>query len=122
MKQILLILVFCILGEKFYFILDKNLAKKIIQIVFSVYKTISTDEHSNAIDANYHEELVGRMTGVHHSSNNELKLAQDKIRQLEERINELEQRIPKKYGQVKFLNYQNRKRILVTGEKHVYSF
>ena len=45
----------------------------------------------------------------------DLKLAQNKIRKLEERIDDLESRIPKKYDEVKFLNYQVRKRILVTG-------
>lgn len=75
-------------------------------LVFSVYKSLSTDEH-NGIDA---------ASSYHYETGSDIKLAQDKIRQLEARIRELEDRIPKKYGRVKFLNYQNRKRILVTGE------
>lgn len=45
---------------------------------------------------------------------NELKLAEAKIRSLEKRLEELENRLPKQYDVVKFLNYQNRKRILVS--------
>ena len=57
------------------------------------------------------------------SNNDEnLKLAQDKIKKLEERIDDLESRIPKKYESVKFLNYQVRKRILVTGKEHIFKF
>jgi UDP-glucuronate decarboxylase len=61
---------------------------------------------------NYHfeAESVAKVT-----SNKELILAQQKIQDLEKRIEELESRIPKQYDAVKFLNYQNRKRILVTG-------
>lgn len=44
----------------------------------------------------------------------ELMVAKEKIKALESRIAELENRLPKKYEQVKFLNYQNRKRILVS--------
>lgn len=44
----------------------------------------------------------------------ELKIAQAKIKQLEKRLEELENRLPKKYDAVQFLNYQNRKRILVS--------
>lgn len=44
----------------------------------------------------------------------DLKIAQAKIKQLEKRLEELENRLPKQYDVVKFLNYQNRKRILVS--------
>jgi hypothetical protein len=47
------------------------------------------------------------------SEKNQLRIAEQRIKQLENRIEELEQRLPKKYEAVKFLNYQNRKRILV---------
>lgn len=46
----------------------------------------------------------------------DLEAADKKIRELEKRIAELEDRLPKKYDRVKFLNYQNRKRILVRHE------
>lgn len=38
-----------------------------------------------------------------------------RIRELEEKIDTLEARVPKKYPEVKFLNYLARKRILITG-------
>lgn len=48
-----------------------------------------------------------------------LEEAKSKIRELEEKLKfieaKLENRIPKSYPTVKFLNYKNRKRILVTG-------
>ncbi|CAG9812303.1 unnamed protein product [Chironomus riparius] len=93
MKQVLLILVLFVL-------------------VFSVYKSISTDEH-NSINLIYHDEFAEKM--IDSNTDEELKLAQDKIKKLEERLDDLECRIPKKYETVKFLNYQVRKRILVTG-------
>lgn len=51
---------------------------------------------------------------------NELKRAQLKIQELERRLYTLEmalkEHIPKKlFDEVKFLNYQNRKKILITG-------
>lgn len=56
------------------------------------------------------------------NTNEDLKLALDKIRKLEERVYDLENRVPKKYEKVKFLNYQVRKRILVTGKVHDFKF
>lgn len=84
-------------------------------IVFSVYKSISTDEH-NSINLIYHDEFAEKVIDV--NTNEDLKLALDKIRKLEERVYDLENRVPKKYEKVKFLNYQVRKRILVTGKVH----
>ena len=47
-------------------------------------------------------------------SNSKIEIeSPSKIAQLEERIKELESRSPKKYPDVKFLTYQDRKRILV---------
>lgn len=47
---------------------------------------------------------------------NELKQTQERIKQLESKITELEKRVlEKSYVKIKYLNYQNRKRILVTG-------
>lgn len=45
----------------------------------------------------------------------ELQEAQRKIRDLEVKIQQLEDRIPRKYPDVTYLNYKNRKRILITG-------
>lgn len=59
---------------------------------------------------------------IESNNDEDLKLAQDKIKKLEDRIDDLESRIPKKYDQVKFLNYQVRKRILVTGKVHISIF
>lgn len=39
--------------------------------------------------------------------------ASERIQQIEEKLQTLEARIPKTYPEVKFLNYLNRKRILV---------
>ena len=49
------------------------------------------------------------------SKYSELIEAQLKIKQLELKIQELEDRIPRKYPDVTYLNYKNRKRILITG-------
>uniref|UniRef100_U5EXQ8 UDP-glucuronic acid decarboxylase 1 n=1 Tax=Corethrella appendiculata TaxID=1370023 RepID=U5EXQ8_9DIPT len=46
---------------------------------------------------------------------NELNQAYKRIDLLESKIKELERRIPKKHPDVRFLNYKNRKRILITG-------
>ena len=62
----------------------------------------------------YHDELAEKV--IESDNFDDLKLAHDKIKELEERINDLESRLPKKYEKVKFLNYQVRKRILVTGK------
>lgn len=45
----------------------------------------------------------------------EVHQAKQQIRALERKIQELEGRIPRKYPDVTFLNYKNRKRILITG-------
>lgn len=50
---------------------------------------------------------------------NDLEEAKNKIKELEEKLkyieSKLEIRVPKNYPVVKFLNYKNRRRILVTG-------
>ncbi|XP_076044465.1 UDP-xylose synthase [Oratosquilla oratoria] len=45
----------------------------------------------------------------------DIKDAQNKIEELENRLKEMEYRIPKKYPDVQFLTYKDRKRILITG-------
>lgn len=47
--------------------------------------------------------------------NDELEETKAKLKLLENRIKELERNMPKKYADVRFLNYKNRKRILITG-------
>jgi Fic family protein len=79
--------------------------------VFSLYRSLSADEtakNDNEVDYEFNNAKVS-------GKENELRNAQDRIKTLENRIEELEQRLPKKYEAVKFLNYQNRKRILVSG-------
>lgn len=78
--------------------------------VFSLYRSLSADDsnrNENDVDYVYSSVKGGGQ------EKNELKAAQLKTKQLEQRIAELEKRLPKKYDDVKFLNYQNRKRILV---------
>lgn len=43
-----------------------------------------------------------------------LRLAEQRIKLLERKIQELEKRLPVKFEEVNFLNYQNKKRILVS--------
>ncbi|KAK7077302.1 UDP-glucuronic acid decarboxylase 1 [Halocaridina rubra] len=45
----------------------------------------------------------------------DLKEAADRIKELESRLQDLELRIPKRFPEVKFLTYKDRKRILITG-------
>ena len=48
------------------------------------------------------------------STNYELKKAHQRIKELEQKVDKLERRVPQKFTDVKFLNYQMRKRILVS--------
>lgn len=76
--------------------------------MFSLYRSLSADEtdrNDNEVDYVYNNLKGGNKM--------ELQASNQKIKQLELRIAELEDRLPKKYDEVKFLNYQNRKRILV---------
>lgn len=60
---------------------------------------------------------VGNADGYdeeHESRMDELHSAKKQILELERKIQELEGRIPRKYPDVTFLNYKNRKRILVS--------
>ncbi|XP_055371192.1 UDP-glucuronic acid decarboxylase 1 [Condylostylus longicornis] len=50
-----------------------------------------------------------------HRLRKELEETKTRLKQIENRIMEMEKNIPKKYPDVKFLNYKNRKRILITG-------
>jgi len=77
-------------------------------IVFSSYRSLSADDVNNEVGDEYiaNEPSHGK---------DELRVAEAKIKMLEKRLEELENRLPKQYDVVKFLNYQNRKRILITG-------
>lgn len=68
--------------------------------------SILTDKARAHIEANNQEELT--------SSYNELNEAKKRLKLLEMKIQTLENRISKKYPDVLFLNYKNRKRILVS--------
>lgn len=81
--------------------------------VFSLYRSLSADD-TNKIDNDV--DYVFNNAKTYGRDRNDLRVAQVRIKQLEERIAELENRLPKKYDEVKFLNYQNRKRILVSAE------
>lgn len=65
-----------------------------------------TDKMRVHIETNNQEELT--------SSYNELSEAKKRLKLLEMKIQTLENRISKKYPDVLFLNYKNRKRILVS--------
>ena len=80
--------------------------------VFSLYKSLSASEQQQEQKGNEIGYVFNPLKSL--KEKKELKDAQIKIRQLEERIEELELRLPKKYEAVKFLNYHNRKRILVS--------
>ena len=45
----------------------------------------------------------------------ELTLMKDRLKQMEQQLAQMEKRTPSKYPDVKFLNYHNRKRILIPG-------
>lgn len=81
--------------------------------VFSLYRSLSAADGSakNEFDINY-EFSNAKSPGKEEDA---LRSAQERIKKLEIRIEELEQRLPVKFESVKFLNYQNRKRILITG-------
>ena len=91
------------LWKIFFFVIAENVFS-----VFSLYRSLSADEtdrNDNEVDYVYNNLKGGNKM--------ELQASNQKIKQLELRIAELEDRLPKKYDEVKFLNYQNRKRILV---------
>lgn len=88
-------------------------------LVFSLYKSLSANENeiNNDIVANY--ELINENSNNKDEKRDniykELELAKEKIKLLESKIKNLEDiTSAKKYEDVKFLNYQNRKRILVS--------
>lgn len=75
-----------------------------------MYRSLSAD---NPLENDVDYSMGGEVKGGVSKEKNELRVAQQKIKLLEQRLEELEKRLPKKYGEVKFLNYQTRKRIMV---------
>lgn len=100
--------------------------------MFCLYKSLVTDEYMYNFDTNKYASLVSNKqlqqqrnaiqnlhenqheNGDQTSNYNELNDARRRLRLLEMKIKTLENRIAKKYPDVLFLNYKNRKRILVS--------
>lgn len=97
--------------------------------VFCLYKSLMNEELVYSFDSNKYSSLISSKQqriaaqNVHDnnvadgelaSSYNELNDARQRLRLLEMKIKTLENRIAKKYPDVSFLNYKNRKRILVS--------
>ncbi|KAG5680986.1 hypothetical protein PVAND_010460 [Polypedilum vanderplanki] len=82
----------------------------LIVLILSAYKTtLSADV--TPTDLHYNAEIKSTS-----NSKEKLEQAHMKIKQLEARIEELEKKMSvKTYATVKFLNYQSRKKILITG-------
>lgn len=83
-------------------------------------KKPSDVERAFVSDSAQHYNLPVPTTGVSNTQVNSigsLDEALTKIKELETRLKELEHNIPKKYPEVKFLTYKDRKRILVSGYK-----
>lgn len=76
------------------------------------YSSLLSSKQQRAAAQNYHgnNDVVDSELA---SSYNELNDARQRLRLLEMKIQTLENRIAKKYPDVLFLNYKNRKRILV---------
>lgn len=97
--------------------------------VFCLYKSFVSEELMYSFDSNKYSSLISSkqqksaaqsyntindvVDGELASSYNELNDARQRLRLLEMKIQTLENRIAKKYPDVLFLNYKNRKRILV---------
>lgn len=97
--------------------------------VFCLYKSLVNDELVYNYDSNKYSSLISSKQQRNalqnsrdnqdtdsdlSSSYNELNDARHRLRLLEMKIKTLENRIAKKYPDVLFLNYKNRKRILVS--------
>lgn len=74
----------------------------------AVSKSSSIVDHHKPVPAESHDAyLADRYWELHQ--------AQAQIKQLEQKIKKLEDRIPRRFPEVTYLNYKNRKRILITG-------
>lgn len=91
--------------------------------VITLYKSLVKTEPIHVVERQNNNEPKDSFNNVDHliETNDldakylELQIAQSKINELEYKIQQLEDRIPRKYPDVTYLNYKNRKRILVTG-------
>lgn len=87
-------------------------------LVFSLYKSLSANEdeisNNNVVNYELTNDNPNQKDEKKENIYKELELAKEKIKLLESKIKNLEDiTSAKKYEDVKFLNYQNRKRILV---------
>ncbi|XP_066975809.1 UDP-glucuronic acid decarboxylase 1 [Macrobrachium rosenbergii] len=84
-----------------------DIHRKANQIDYTESQRQSSHQHDDDNDAQ-------QQTLAKHGITNLVEAA-SRIKELEERLREIEFRIPKKYPEVKFLTYKDRKRILITG-------
>lgn len=92
--------------------------------VFCLYKSFVSEDLFDNFDGSRYSSLRRQKNIIHESdqqqqnelssSYNELNEARQRLRLLEMKIQTLENRIARKYPDVLFLNYKNRKRILVS--------
>lgn len=104
----------------------QDLQKKAEKILISneIYENreiAEIDDIDNEIEKNEVENIKTEAKEIKENENifngdveKELRVAKETLKKLEKRIEELELSVPKKYKPVKFQNYQNRKRILVS--------
>lgn len=88
--------------------------------VVCLYKTWASSIGSAKENATPGDQVMGVLPEPVHGESpenvvQELEATRKKLAQLEKKLQDLEGRIPVKYPDVKYLNYKNRKRILVTG-------
>ncbi|XP_011496506.1 PREDICTED: UDP-glucuronic acid decarboxylase 1, partial [Ceratosolen solmsi marchali] len=96
--------------------------------VLGIYKSIAKTDNSkfqNSRNRLSSDQIANILKNINEINFNEtsgtkdLQEARNKIRELEEKLKyievKLENRVPKNYPLVTFLNYKNRKRVLVTG-------
>lgn len=88
------------MNDEFVYNFDSNKYSSVIS---------NKQQHSGLQNVHDNQDANGELT----SSYNELNDARHRLRLLEMKIKTLENRIAKKYPDVSFLNYKNRKRILV---------
>ncbi|CAD7092465.1 unnamed protein product [Hermetia illucens] len=94
-------------------------------LVFVLYKSLASTEdlQPNALHRDARDnEILPLASGEHRNQQaiieqqrKELAEAKAKIREIEAKLGRLEANVPRKYPDVRFLNYKNRKRILITG-------
>lgn len=116
-------------------ILSNTIENNLSFMCFSViclYKTFASSQfgdkerHTNNNDDNDVIETIFDTNNNDNIDNHHNKLetsdvsdAKLRIKELEYKILQLETRIPRRFPDVTFLNYKNRKRILVKVEKHI---